>query len=160
VSRVFDYLQGRGVTFTVIPHRETSARRAPALRVLEDEVVKTEVVIANFGPALMVIPASRTLDPDLVARAVGDATARRATDEELRRAFPEYEPGTVPPLSMLLLVPMFVDPAVAAHHSIVFAAGRSDVSIRVTSRDLFGVDPVVVVPITAESETVPAAPAG
>ncbi len=156
MSRVFDYLQGRGVMFTVIPHLESSARRSAAIRVLEDEVVRTEVVIANFGPAIMVIPASRALDHELVAGAVGDPTARVATDEELRHAFPEYEPGTVPPFSMLLLVPMFVDPAVAAHHSLVFAAGRSDVSIRMTTRDLFGIDPVVIAPLTAESEIVPA----
>lgn len=153
VWRVFDYLQGRGVMFTVIPHPDSSARRSAALRVLEGEVVRTEVVMANFGPAIMVIPASRRLDPDLVARAVGDPTARVATEEELRNAFPEYQPGTVPPLSMLLLVPMFVDPAVAEHHSVVFAAGRSDVSIRMTTRDLFGADPVVIAPLTEENES-------
>lgn len=150
---VLDYLQGRGSVFTVIPHPKapTAEGEAHAMGISPDEVVKTVVVIANYGPALMVIPASRRLDMELVARATGDPQVRLATERELERQFPDYELGALPPLSMLLLAPMYVDPAVAERESIVFAAGRQDVSVRMATRDLFGTDPVVITSLTAES---------
>lgn len=148
---VLEYLQGRGQVFTVIPHRRADAD-GPADRpsnVPADLLVKTAVVIANYGPALLVIPADRRLDLRLVAEAVGDANARLATEGELARQFPDYEIGALPPLSMLLLVPMYVDPAVVERREVVFAAGRKDVSIRMATRDLFGNDPVVVTQLIA-----------
>jgi len=67
MAYVLDYLQGRGVTFTVIPHRDGTGDARPS-----DLVAKTVVVIANYGPALVVIPTTRKLDMALVAEAVGD----------------------------------------------------------------------------------------
>lgn len=152
MSYVFDYLQGRGAVFTVIPHPgEIAASDGRALPFSEDEVVRTVVVMADFGPALMVVPASGRLDLDLAAEATADPGVRLATERELARAFPDYELGALPPLSMLLLAPMFVDPVVAERETIVFAAGRQDVSIRMATRDLFGTDPVVITPLTADA---------
>jgi Ala-tRNA(Pro) deacylase len=153
MAYLMDYLQGRGVTFTVIPHPKapTAAGEAHALHIPEELVAKTVVIVANYGPALMVIPASRRLDLALAAEAVGDAQARLATERELQRQFPDYELGALPPLSMMLLAPMYVDPAVAEREEIVFAAGRQDVSIRMSTKDLFATDPVVITPLTAES---------
>jgi Ala-tRNA(Pro) deacylase len=153
MAYVMDYLQGRGVTFTVIPHPKapTAAGEAHAIHMAEELVAKTVVIIANYGPALMVVPASRKLDMALAAEAVGDAGARLATERELERQFPDYELGALPPLSMMLLAPMYVDPAVAGQDEIVFAAGRQDVSIKMATADLFSADPVVVTPLTAES---------
>jgi len=154
VSHVMEYLQGRGVTFTVIPHRRatTAGGEVHALGLPGEEVVKTVVVVAKNGPALMVVPASRMLDLGLVGEAVGDAKVRLATERELAKQFPDYEVGAVPPLSMLLLVPMYIDPVVADREQIVFAAGRQDVSIRMATTDLVGTDPVVIAPLTVESD--------
>ena len=153
MAYVMDYLQGRGVTFTVIPHAKasTAAGEAHALDLAAELVAKTVVVIANHGPALMVIPASRKLDMTLAAAAVGDPEARLATEHELERQFPDYELGALPPLSMMLLAPMYVDPTVAERDEIVFAAGRQDISIKMATKDLFNTDPIVVAPITTES---------
>jgi len=153
MAYVLDYLQGRGAVFTVIPHptAPTARREARALHVPEDIVAKTVVVITRQGPALTVIPSSRSLDMGLVARAVADPLVRLATERELADRFPTYELGALPPLSMLLMAPMYVDPAIAELDEVVFAAGRRDVSIRMSTRDLFGSDPVVITPLTAES---------
>jgi Ala-tRNA(Pro) deacylase len=157
---VLEYLQGRGHVFTVIPIRRGDDADAAthASHLSADVFVKTVVVIANYGPALLVIPAARELDLGLVAEAVGDANARLATEGELARQFPDYEVGALPPLSMLLLVPMYVDPAVVERRDVVFAAGRKDVSIKMATRDLFGNDPVVVTPLTAESRVAAPSP--
>ncbi len=160
MAAVLEYLQGRGVPFQVIPHQQTatSLAEAHALGIPEEEVAKTLVVIASYGPALMVIPASRRLDMDLVIQAVNDPEARLATERELQKAFPDYELGALPPLGLFLLAPMYVDPAVTDRESITFAAGRQDVSIRMITKDLFRDDPVVIAPLTAESRV--AQPAG
>jgi prolyl-tRNA editing enzyme YbaK/EbsC (Cys-tRNA(Pro) deacylase) len=148
MNAVFEYLQGRGVVFTVIPHRPGEDGRIRPVDVPDEATVRTEVVMTGSGPSIMVISGNRELDLDLARAAVGDPEARRATELELLRLFPGYEPGTVPPLSLMLLAPMYVDPAVAARRAIVFAAGRSDVSVRIATRDLFGTDPVVITPLT------------
>jgi Ala-tRNA(Pro) deacylase len=113
--------------------------------------VKTVVAFSELAPVVLVVPATRTVELELVANAVGDPRVRLATAEELERQFPDYEAGALPPLSMLLLAPMYVDPAVVERREIVFAAGRTDVSIRMSTRDLFGNDPVVIAPLTLES---------
>lgn len=156
MAYVMDYLQGRGAAFTVIPHAHgaTAAEEARAIGMPEGEVVTTVVVITHSGPALAVIPAAETLDLELAREAVGDDQARLATGAELARLYPDYELETLPPLAMLLLVPMYVDPVVAALDQITFAAGRQDVSIRMASADLFGTDPIVIAPLTAP-RTVP-----
>lgn len=153
---VIDYLQGRGAEFTVIPHPPSLEGDEDEPSIRDDRLATTHVVMANFGPGLMVIPAARELDMALVLEAIGDEGARAATESELGRLFPEYELGALPPLAMMLLVPVFVDPAVAERDEIEFAAGRQDLSIRMTTRDMFGNDPIVIRPLTRESRVAPA----
>ncbi len=150
MASLLEYLQGRGQVFTVIPHGG-SAGGARAGRLQRAALAKTIVVFAGDGPAVIVVPATSTLELPLVAEAVGDPDARLATPWELERWFPDYEPGALPPLSMLLLVPMYVDPAVIERDEVVFAAGRKDISIKMSTRDLFGNDPIVIAPLTSES---------
>ena len=146
MAGVLDYLQGRGVIFTVIPRSAPSddiASTAP-----DEIVVRTVVAIANGEPVLLVIPTTRVLDGALVAAAVGDLEARLATEEELAKTFPEYEAGALPPLSMLLLTPMYLDTEILERDEVVFSAGRTDVSVKMSTSDLVGTDPVVVAPLT------------
>lgn len=153
MASVLEYLQGRGQVFTVIPHSLTSTvdGKARASHVPPDLVVKTVVAMSKDGLAVLVIPASRRLAVELLPQTLGDPEARLASESELERQFPDYELGALPPLSMLLLAPLFVDPAVVERTEIVFSAGRRDVSIKMATRDLFGNDPVVITPLTAES---------
>lgn len=85
----------------------------------------------------------------LVADAVGDRAARLATESELSAAFPDYDIGALPPLSMLLLAPMYVDPIVLERDEVVFSAGRLDVAVKMSTSDLVGNDPVVVAALTS-----------
>jgi Ala-tRNA(Pro) deacylase len=150
MAGVLDYLQGRGVIFTVIPRSAPSdevASTAP-----DELVVRTVVAIANDDHVLLEIPASRALDGALVAAAVGDLETRLATEEELARMFPDYAVGALPPLSMLLLAPMYVDPEILDRDEVVFSAGRSDVSVKMSTSDIVGNDPVVVAPLTMRED--------
>jgi Ala-tRNA(Pro) deacylase len=146
MAGVLDYLQGRGVIFTVIPR--TASAEAVRSTAPEELEVRTVVAIANDEPALLVIPAGRALDGALVAAALGDLEERLATEAELSATFPDYEIGALPPLSMLLRTPMYVDPAVLEREDVVFSAGRTDIAVKMTTSDLVGNDPVVVAPLT------------
>jgi prolyl-tRNA editing enzyme YbaK/EbsC (Cys-tRNA(Pro) deacylase) len=147
-----EYLQGRGHTFTVIPHSRGLSLDGTGRDRLPIELLATTVVaIGKYGLAVLVIPASRMLDRDLMSAAMGDPDARLATQEEIRRQFPDYDLGALPPLTMLLLAPMFVDPAVVEREDVIFSGGRKDLSIKMATRDLFGSDPVVIAPLTVES---------
>jgi prolyl-tRNA editing enzyme YbaK/EbsC (Cys-tRNA(Pro) deacylase) len=160
MSALLQYLQKRGVTFVVIPHapgRQASAYlRAHGLEA--NQVVKTVVLATRGGHALAVVPDPRELDLALAREAVGDPEARIATLGELELAFPDYEPGALPPLGLYFLAPMYVDPAVVLCESVVFRAGTHDLSIAMATNTLFHDDPVVVTPLTLESARLPHAP--
>lgn len=143
-----DYLQGRGVTFVVIPHGDAEPEHVGPTTFSPDDIVKTVALVTTLGHALCVIPDDRDLDLDLARAAVRDGEARPATAAELERSFPDYEPGALPPLGLFFLAPMYVDPAVITRPSVVFRAGRHTVSIAMSTKALFRDDPVVITPLT------------
>jgi Ala-tRNA(Pro) deacylase len=124
MSIVTEHLEQRGAAFDVLPHRQayTSIDEARALGVDADEVLKTLAVRTGPGYVLVVIPAARRLDLQLVHEALGDNHARLATEDELGRDFPDYQLGALPPLGALVGASLYVDPEVLGHDTVVFAA--------------------------------------
>lgn len=153
MSDVISYLLGRGVAFLVLPHAGavTPADAARAHGVDLSEVVRTEVMTGAAGPCLMVVPNPRYLDLELAQKALRDPTARPATHAEIRALAPTCDIGAVPPLSLFLMAPMYVDPAVADRTQLVFPAGRASVLVVVQRAELLRDDPYVVAPLTRES---------
>ena len=147
-----EYLQGRGVTFVVIPHRgdDPEGSSSPAT-FSEGDVVTTVVLSTTLGHALCVIPDDRELDLELARTCVRDPGALPATEAELEASFPDYEAGALPPLGLFFLAPMYVDPAVVTRQSVVFRAGRHSVSIAMSTKALFRDDPVVIASLTRET---------
>jgi Ala-tRNA(Pro) deacylase len=154
MSLVTEHLEGRGVPFEIIPHRQayTSIDEARALGIAADEVVKTVVVRAASGSALAAVSGSRRLDMTLVRRAVGDNHARLATEEELARDFSDYELGALPPLASLLGGHVYVDPEVMGHETVVFAAGTQTESVKMRTEDLFRDEQLTIVPLSHHPE--------
>jgi Ala-tRNA(Pro) deacylase len=154
VTTVSEHLEARGLRFEVIPHEEayTSVDEARALGIAADEVLKTVALATTHGRVLAVVPGSRRLDMKLVRRAVGDSRARLLTEEELEREFPGVELGALPPLGSLFKVPVYVDPEVLTHETVVFAAGTQRESIRIRTQDLFQEEEVRVVSLTRHPE--------
>ena len=151
---VIEHLNSRGIPFEAIPHEKayTSTEEARALGIGADEVVKTVVLDTASGHALVAVPGFRRLDMKLVEQAVGDHHARLASEEELTRDFPDYELGALPPIGSLLGAPLYVDPEVMAHETVVFAAGRQTESVKVRTEDLFRDEAVTVVSLTLHPE--------
>jgi Ala-tRNA(Pro) deacylase len=159
VSRVLEYLLGRGRPFLVLPSPGATSVRGTAEvhGVAMAEVIRTEVLMAASGPALMLLPATSYLDLQRARAALGDPNARLATHAEIRSFAPGCEISAVPPMSLLLLAPMYVDPSVADLAQVVFPAGRCGVLVCMEREDLFRDDPYVVVPLT-NGAAIPAPP--
>jgi Ala-tRNA(Pro) deacylase len=150
MSFVTEHLEQRRVGYEVAEHPRavTSMAEARALGITADEVVKTVALATDRGLALLVVPASRRLDLRLARAAVGDHTARLASEDELQRSFSECELGALPPLGSLLGAPLFVDPEVLEHDTVMFAAGTQTQSIKARCADLFRGEEVEVIPLT------------
>jgi Ala-tRNA(Pro) deacylase len=150
MSELKETLTERGITFELLPHAKayTSIEEARALGIDADEVVKTIVLDTQDGHAVAVIPASRRLNMNLVRDALADNHAALATENEIEQDFPGYELGALPPLGTLLHAPVFVDPEVMTHETIVFAAGSQTESVKARTKDVFRGENVREVPLT------------
>ena len=153
MSTVLEYLVGMGSPFLVLPRpgAVTAEETAAAHDVALEELVRTEVLISESGPALAVVPASRSLDLEAARSALDDPEARAATVAEIANVAAGCRPESVPPLGLWLQAPMFVDPVVADLSQVVFAAGRPSLLVCMERDSLFGGDPYAVVPLTSES---------
>jgi Ala-tRNA(Pro) deacylase len=154
MTQVIEHLQTHGVPFAAIAHRQayTSIDEARALGIDAGEVVKTVAVHVAGGYALMAVPATGRLDMPLVRAAVGDRHVRLATEEELLRDFPGFELGALPPLGSLLGAPLYVDPEVLQHETVVFAAGSRTESVQLTTADLVRHEQVTALPLIKHAD--------
>ena len=154
MTRVTEYLETHGLPFEPIAHQQayTSIDEARALGIDASEVVKTVAVRAAGGYALMVILATCRLDMRLVRAAVGDRHVRLATEEELLRDFPGVELGALPPLGSLLGAPLYVDPEVLQHETVVFAAGSQTESVQLKTADLLRHERVTALPLIKHAD--------
>jgi prolyl-tRNA editing enzyme YbaK/EbsC (Cys-tRNA(Pro) deacylase) len=150
VSTVLDYLNGLGAPFLVLPRpgASTAEETATAHGVALAELVRTEVLMYEHGPALVVVPATGSLDMDLARATLDDPTTRRASTAEIRKVAVGCEPTSVPPLGLWLQAPMFVDTTVAELAQVVFAAGRPSLLVCMERDALFSDDPYAVAPLT------------
>lgn len=151
---VAEHLQRQGVAFELIPHSQayTSIDEARALGISADEVVKTVAVKTASGYALVILPRAQRLHMKLVRKAVGDSHARLASEEELKRDFPEFELGALPPLGSLLGAPAFVDPEVMEQETLLFSGGTQTESVKVRAEDLFRAEPTTVLPVVRRGQ--------
>ena len=150
-----DLLKAKKVPFEILQHKKTftAADEAATLHVSDEEVLKTVVLDVGRGHVIAVTLASGKLDMNLVREAVDDKHAHLAGERETQRDFPAFELGSLPPLPSLTEVPVFVDPEVMRHQSVIFAVDHSE-SIRVRTEDLFAGEYVTMTPLVRHYESV------
>ena len=114
-------LDEAGVSYELLPHAHTESAHAEAesLGVSPDDVAKTLIVKLPEGYLRAVLPASARIDLRKVRELHGGGrhTVHLATEEDLRRDYPEFELGAVPPVGGRS-DPVVVDPKVAVRTSI------------------------------------------
>jgi Ala-tRNA(Pro) deacylase len=133
-------LDRAGVDYELLPHAhtESAAAEAEALGLSAADVAKTLVVTTPDGYARAVIPADCRIDThklrDLLG--AGKKKVHLATEDDLRRDFPDFDLGAVPPLGGARHEPVLVDRRVAERDAIVLEAGSHEQSIRLKPADL------------------------
>jgi Ala-tRNA(Pro) deacylase len=141
------------VSYELLPHAhtETALAEAEALGVAPDDVAKTLVVKLPEGYVRVVVPASARLDLRKVREIHGGGKHKvhLASEEDLRRDYPEFELGAVPPIGGRS-DPVIIDPKVAERTSVVIEAGSHDESLRIAAADLLELSRAAVTDISED----------
>ena len=152
-SELTSVLDEAGVSYELLPHAHTESAlaEASALGVSPDDVAKTLVVKVPGGYTRVVLPASARLDMHKLREIHGGRhKLHLATEEDLRRDYPEFELGAVPPLGGARRDPVVVDPKIAAQNTVVIEAGSHNESLRLAAADLVQVAGAAVTDISEE----------
>jgi Ala-tRNA(Pro) deacylase len=148
-------LEKAGVSYELLPHAHTESALAEAqsLGVSPDEVAKTLVVRLPEGYMRAVLPASARVDLRKVRELHGGGRHKvhLATEDDLRRDYPEFELGAVPPIGGRS-DPVVVDSRIAERRDIVLEAGSHEESLRISAADLVTVTGAAVMDISEEED--------
>ena len=106
------------------PTSFTARQTAAADHVPPSEMAKVLVLTSEERFVLAVLPATHTLDIDLLRETVGDSTLRLASEHEFAEAFVECELGAIPPFGRLFGMPTWVDDSLGREREMVFNAGN------------------------------------
>jgi Ala-tRNA(Pro) deacylase len=136
-ARLQRILDEDGLGYEIIHHvaDRRALRTAHDTRTPPEQFAKVVVVHVDDHFALAVIPATHYLAPSRLARELGANRVRLASESEMRRAIPDYEPGTAPPFASLCGLPVYVSPLLAAEEFITFNAGTHCDALRLLWKD-------------------------
>jgi Ala-tRNA(Pro) deacylase len=137
---VTSFLEETGVDFDLLEHEHTerAADEAKALGVAAEEVAKTLVLTGPSGNVRAVLPASERIDLGKVADLL-EARHKEvllATEDEMKRDYPDFALGAVPPFGGREGDRVIVDSRLAALDSVVLEAGSHESSVRLKTADL------------------------
>jgi len=139
MADVMSVLDGAGVDYEVLEHAHTerAADEAEALGVAREEVAKTLVLVTPGGNVRAVLPASERLDLRKLGGLVegGKKKIHLATEEDLKRDYPDFDLGAVPPFGGKS-DQVIVDSRLAERDSVVLEAGSHERSVRMKAADL------------------------
>lgn len=152
LARVRRYLDDHRVEYQVTEHDAayTAAGEARAAGHRPDEAAKAVLLRGEQGYHLAVLPASEQLDLRKVRAHTGEPTLRLAEEDDIARAFPEYEVGALPPFGPLLGVPEILDRRTLARGSVVCNGGDHQHSITLDPQALVTLTAPQVADIVAE----------
>jgi Ala-tRNA(Pro) deacylase len=149
-------LDQAGVTYELLPHAHTerAADEAQALGLSTTEVAKTLIVTSPEGNVRAVLPASERIDLRKLGELEGETrkNVHLATEDTLRRDYPEFELGAVPPVGGAHGDRVVVDRRLAQLKTIVLEAGSHEESIRMSTDELIRVTQAQVADICAEAD--------
>jgi Ala-tRNA(Pro) deacylase len=113
----------------------TAQEEAAVTHVSGREWAKAVVCMVDGRPTLAVVPADHLVDLERLRAACGAASARLASEDELRPLYSECELGAMPPLGSLYEQPVLVDRSLTTDREILFNAGSHHEAIRMRYRD-------------------------
>ncbi len=132
-----EYLDRQGVRYVTIVHSPafTAQEVAAMAHIPGKNLAKTVVVKVDGKMAMAVVPASYTVDFDMLQGAIGADTVELAHEEDFKGAFPDCELGAMPPFGNLYNMPVYVARSLAEDEDIAFNACSHHELIKVPYRE-------------------------
>ena len=149
ISRTLNaYLDHERVHYDVLPHPEAfrAAEIAHTLQTPEKEMAKVVIVKVGERFVMTVLPASWRVDLHRIKDVFLTHHVRLATENEIKRLFPDCELGAMPPFGNLYGLHVYVDQSLTEDDEIVFQAGTHSDAIRMRYMDFAA----LVFPVVAE----------
>lgn len=116
------------------PHTASSLETALAAHIPADQLAKAVVVKEGTDYAIVIIPASRSLQMDELRKQLG-RDLHLATEEEIATQFKDCEPGAVPPLGPAYGVETLLDEAFASLDDVYFEAGDHEQLVHIRGEE-------------------------
>lgn len=145
--RLASFLDEKRVPYQAIHHSPdfTSQETAAHTGTKGKEFAKTVVFKIDDGYAVGVLPAPHHVDFEKLRRWTNAREIRLATEDEMRRLFPDCDVGAQPPFGNLYGLPVYVSSALAEDEHITFNGGTHEDVIRMRYEDFAGlVSPRVI----------------
>jgi Ala-tRNA(Pro) deacylase len=157
IKNMFDL---RGVLYDELRHPAAFTARGVARRenVGTHRVAKVVVVLADWKPVELILPADRRVVLERVRRLLGAAEVRLATEAEMDRIFTECETGAIPPLRHWKDVMVLMDASLEDVDDLIFQAGTHEDAIRLKFQDWFRLMRPLVESFTAPDPDLCSAP--
>jgi Ala-tRNA(Pro) deacylase len=137
VQKLKDLLDREGIKYITISHSPayTAMEVAATAHIPGKEMAKTVIVKLDGKMAMLVLPASRMVDLDLIEKLTGSNSVALATESEFKDAFPGCEIGAMPPFGNLYGMNVFVAESLTKDEEIAFNAGSHTELIRLAYAD-------------------------
>jgi Ala-tRNA(Pro) deacylase len=136
-SRLTALLDTHAVPYDVLHHRTefTAQETAAETHTPGREFAKVVVVRVDGRFAMLVMPAHHRLDFQKAHAALAATEVRMATEDELRKLFPDCDVGAEPPLGNLYGLPVWISSSMKGDQHITFNAGTHEDAIRMKFGD-------------------------
>ncbi len=145
---IADFLKQEKVKFDLLPHHDTynAQRMAQTLHVSGHHVAKTVLLRADGGKAYVVavLPASRTVDLELVSELLGGRAIEVASESEVAEHFPDCELGALPPFGSYYGMMTLVDASLDDEDEILFEGNTHHESIRMQFEDFRHIETPII----------------
>ncbi len=134
IRKLREFLDSHAVRYFVVSHSPayTAQEIAAAAHVPGKELAKTVVVTLDGKMAMVVLPASRQLDFDLLRKLTSARKVELASEKEFADLFPECEIGAMPPFGNLYGMDVYVSEELEDDDEIAFNAGAHTELLRLS----------------------------
>jgi len=130
------YLDGLGVTYTLVPHTHTgsSMDTAASAHVPGDRLAKAVIVKSEDEPLMVVVPSDYHVHLGLLHRYLGHEVGL-ATEAELAALFPDCEPGAAPAIGQAYGIRTLLDSTLLNESEVYLEGGDHETLVRLTGEE-------------------------
>jgi len=146
-QKLKDFLDSEGVKYVSIVHSPafTAQEVAASAHIPGRILAKTVMVRIDGQLSMAVVPASFSVDFDLLQGALGADKVTLAHEEDFEDRFPDCELGAMPPFGNLYGMPVYVSRSLAENDEIAFNACSHRELLKMAYKDFVKlVDPKVI----------------